>query len=139
METEKMKLPICQPVLRDSLSFFAWKMENMLQDHDSDKTPWEDEETGDLIGLMRDHMAVLYQMHLGWDDETDVEYFLRQCVHIANYAMMIYTGINPITENNVNGHSTIPVVISDEGVNLNGVNITNTDGWEVIIRPETGE
>ena len=91
---------------RDSITIFADAMETKLQRDDTTKPAWETE----AITELRDSLVgeFIELDHAMRDYFTDTDHIsgtalMHECCDVANYAMMIFSQLNPLTRHNRRG------------------------------------
>lgn len=92
--------------IRDSIIIFAEAMDKKLRRDDATKQAWETEAAYWLRESLWDEMKELHEAftkHETTADDPDGKALMEECCDVANFAMMIYSQLHPLTRHNRRG------------------------------------
>ncbi|MFZ3046616.1 MAG: hypothetical protein WA151_11945 [Desulfatirhabdiaceae bacterium] len=94
--------------IRDTIATFAEAMDKKLRRDDDRKSAWETESAYFLRESLWDEMCELHEAfdkHEKTTDDPDGKALMEECCDVANFAMMIFFQLHPLTRHNRHGSS----------------------------------
>ena len=94
--------------LRDTIAIFAEAMELKLRRDDDLKSAWETELAMALLDQLWDEALELhdaFRTYHATAEDPEGKAVMMECVDVANFAMMIFSQIHPLTRHNRQGRA----------------------------------